>query len=128
MRVKLGRSLHTLFRLGLTSDRGMEKPIPAEIPIGHQVVRAMAAEMNGHPMGNIVEGALNASLTAHILGGCLMGNNDTEGVVNREFEVFNYPGLYIVDGSIIQANPGLNPTLTITAMAEYAMSGIAAKN
>ncbi len=128
MRVKLGRNLHTLFRLGLTSDRGSEKQVPAEIPIGHQVVRAMAEEIDGLPMGNIVEGALNASMTAHILGGCLMGNSDTEGVVNKELEVFNYPGLYIVDGSIIQANPGLNPTLTITAMAEYAMSGIAVKN
>ena len=128
MRVKLGRSLHTLFRLGLTSDRGSEKQVPAEIPIGHQVVRAMAEEIDGLPLGNIVEGALNASMTAHILGGCLMGNSDAEGVVNKELEVFNYPGLYIVDGSIIQANPGLNPTLTITAMAEYAMSGIAAKN
>ncbi len=128
MRVKLGRSLQTLFRLGLISDRGTEKPVPAEIPLGHQVVRAMAAEIDGHPVGNIVEGALNASTTAHILGGCLMGNSDTEGVVNKELEVFNYPGLYIVDGSIIQANPGLNPTLTITAMAEYAMSRIPAKN
>ena len=128
MRVKLGRSLLTLFRLGLTSDRGNEKQVPAEIPIGHQVVRAMAAEIDGLPMGNIVEGALNASMTAHILGGCLMGSSDAEGVVNKELEVFNYPGLYIVDGSIIQANPGLNPTLTITAMAEYAMSGIAEKN
>ncbi|MCJ7566800.1 MAG: GMC family oxidoreductase [Anaerolineales bacterium] len=128
MRVKLGRSLHTLFRLGLTSDRGTEKQVHAEIPIGHQVVRAMAAEIDGLPMGNIVEGAMNASMTAHILGGCLMGNSDAEGVVNRELEVFNYPGMYIVDGSIIQANPGLNPTLTITAMAEYAMSRIPAKN
>ena len=128
MRVKLGRSLQTLFRLGLTSDRGAEKQVPAEIPIGHQVVRAMAAEIDGLPMGNIVEGALNASMTAHILGGCPMGSNDAEGVVNKELEVFNYPGLYIVDGSILQANPGLNPTLTITAMAEYAMSGIAEKN
>jgi len=128
MRVKLGRSLMTLFRNGLISDRGTEKQVPAEIPIGHQVVRAMAAEIDGLPMGNIVEGALNASMTAHILGGCPMGSNDAEGVVNKELEVFNYPGLYIVDGSIIQANPGLNPTLTITAMAEYAMSGIAAKN
>ena len=57
-----------------------------------------------------------------------MGNSDTEGVVNKELEVFNYPGLYIIDGSIIQANPGLNPTLTITAIAEYAMSRIDAKN
>jgi cholesterol oxidase len=128
LRVKLGRSLLTLFRLGLTSDRGTEKQVPAEIPIGHQVVRAMAAEIDGLPMGNIVEGALNASMTAHILGGCLMGSNDAEGVVNKELEVFNYPGLYIVDGSIIQANPGLNPTLTITAMAEYAMSGIPSKD
>ncbi|MGB2895375.1 MAG: GMC family oxidoreductase [Anaerolineales bacterium] len=128
MRVKLGRSLQTLFRLGLTSDRGTDRPVPAEIPIGHQVVRAMAAEIDGQPMGNIVEGALNASMTAHILGGCLMGDNDAEGVVNKELEVFNYPGLYIVDGSIIQANPGLNPTLTITAMAEYAMSKIPAKD
>lgn len=128
MRVKLGRNLQTLFRLGLTSDRGTEKPVPAEIPIGHQVVRAMAAEIDGHPMGNIVEGALNASMTAHILGGCLMGSSDAEGVVNSELEVFNYPGLYVIDGSIIQANPGLNPTLTIAAMAEYAMSGIPAKN
>ena len=127
MSVKLGRSLQTLFRLGLTSDRGTEKQVPAEIPIGHQVVRAMAAEIDGLPLGNIAEGALNASLTAHILGGCLMGSNGAEGVVNKELEVFNYPGLYIVDGSIIQSNPGLNPTLTITAMAEYAMSGIPAK-
>jgi cholesterol oxidase len=127
MRVKLGRSLLTLFRLGLTSDRGTKKRVPAEIPIGHQVVRAMAAEIDGLPVGNIIEGALNASTTAHILGGCLMGVSDEEGVVNKELEVFNYPGLYIVDGSIIQANPGLNPTLTITAMAEYAMSIIHAK-
>ncbi len=127
MRIKLGRSLLTLFRLGLTSDRGTEKQVPAEIPIGHQVVRAMAAEIDGLPMGNIVEGALNASMTAHILGGCLMGASDEEGVVNKDLEVFNYPGLSIVDGSIIQANPGLNPTLTITAMAEYAMSRIPAK-
>jgi cholesterol oxidase len=128
MQVKLGRSLLTLFRKGLISDRGTEKQVPAEIPIGHQVVRAMAAEMDGNPMGNIVEGALNASMTAHILGGCPMGSTDKEGVVNNNLEVFNYPGLYIIDGSIIQANPGLNPTLTITAMAEYAMSKIPEKN
>ena len=128
LRVKLGRSLQTLFRLGLTSDRGTERPISAEIPIGHQVVRAMAAEIGGVPMGNVVEGALNASMTAHILGGCPMGISDADGVVNKDLEAFNCPGLYIVDGSIIQANPGLNPTLTITAMAEYAMSRIPTKN
>ena len=125
--LKLGRSLRSLFRLGLTSDRGTDKPAPTEIPIGHQVVRAMAAEIDGQANGNVVEGALNASMTAHILGGCLMGRSDAEGVVNKYLEVFNYPGLYIVDGSIVQANPGLNPTLTITAIAEYAMSMIPTK-
>ena len=57
-----------------------------------------------------------------------MGRNDEEGVVDNNLEVFNYPGLFIIDGSIIQANPGLNQSLTITAMAEYAMSRIPAKN
>jgi cholesterol oxidase len=52
------------------------------------------------------------------------GKNDHEGVINLNFQVFNYPGLYVVDGSVMPANPGVNPSLTITALAEYAMSKI----
>ena len=62
-----------------------------------------------------------------MLGGCIFGKDENEGVVNVDCEAFNYPGLYIVDGSIVPANPGVNPSLTITALAEYAMSRIAAK-
>jgi cholesterol oxidase len=57
-----------------------------------------------------------------------MGLNSSEGVIDTECRVFNYPGLYVVDGSIMPGNPGLNPTLTITALAEYAMSRIPAKD
>jgi len=65
--------------------------------------------------------------TAHILGGALMGNSGQEGLIDKECRIHNYPGLYIIDGSIIQANPGINPSLTITALAEYANSKIPRK-
>ena len=61
-------------------------------------------------------------MTAHILGGCPMGETAQEGVVGRDFQLHGYPGLYAIDGSIVPGNPGVNPSLTITAMAEYAMS------
>jgi choline dehydrogenase-like flavoprotein len=64
----------------------------------------------------------NRPTTAHILGGVPMGKSAKNGVVNEKLEVFNYPGLYIIDGSIIQTNPGVNPSYSILAMAEYAMS------
>src|SRR5690606_31379034 len=73
------------------------------------------------------ETATNIPTTAHILGGCCMGANASEGVIDHEHRVFNYPGLFVVDGSAISANPGVNPSLTILALAERAMSRIAAK-
>ena len=60
--------------------------------------------------------------TAHILGGATMGDSINNGVVNDKFEIFNYPGLYVIDGSVVPSNLGVNPSLTITALAEYAMS------
>jgi cholesterol oxidase len=66
-------------------------------------------------------------MTAHILGGCPLGRSAEEGVVDETFQIHNYPGLYVVDGSIVPGNPGVNPSLTITALAEYAMSRIPPK-
>ena len=60
--------------------------------------------------------------TAHILGGATIGDSIETGVVNENFEIFNYPGLYVIDGSVVPSNLGVNPSLTITALAEYAMS------
>lgn len=122
MRVRLGRSLFTLFRLGLVSERRTERPVLTEIDIGHQVTRAFAGKTNGVPQGAFNESLLNMPTTAHIMGGTPFGRNAEEGVIDLNCEVFNYPGLYVVDGSIIPANPGINPSLTITALAEYAMS------
>ncbi len=126
LRIRPGRGIRTGFRLGLTSDRRVESPVQAEIAIGHEVTRRMAAKIQGAPMGNLLEGALNIPMTAHILGGVPIGRSPEEAVIDMDFQVFNYPGLYVIDGSVLPANPGLNPSLTITAVAEYAMSKIPA--
>lgn len=78
-------------------------------------------------MNSTTEILFNMSSTAHILGGCPMGSDVSKGVVNERFEVFGYPGMRILDGSIIPANLGVNPSLSITALSEYAMSLIPKK-
>ena len=70
---------------------------------------------------------MDAPTTAHILGGCVMGRNNDEGVVDHQGRVFGYPGLYVADGSVVPVNLNANPALTITALAEHIMSGIPAK-
>lgn len=127
MDVRLDRGLRTLYRQGLHSTRDVERPVRAEIPIGHAAVHRMANSIGGVPVGNIAESLLNVPITAHILGGVPIGRSHDEGVVNLDFEVFGHPGLYVIDGSVVPANPGLNPSLTITALAEYAVSKIPPK-
>ena len=83
--------------------------------------------MDGVPLSSFPEVVLNMSTTAHILGGCCMGDSPARGVVSEKGEVFNYPGLYVADGSVVSANLGVNPSLTITALSEYIMSHIPAK-
>jgi cholesterol oxidase len=124
IRMRLGRSIFTLFRRNLVSFPDEEKTIPSKIDVGHQITRQFAGQINGIPAGSINEGLLNIPMTAHILGGCPFGLNDEEGVVGLDCQIHNYPGLYAVDGSIVPANPGVNPSLTITALAEYAMHHI----
>ena len=122
--VRLGRSLTTLWRRGLVSQPDAEHSIPTSIPIGHEVTKRFAEMTNGIASGTINEALLNIPMTAHILGGCPFGHDAREGVVDLDCQVHNYPGLYVVDGSIVPANPGVNPSLTITALAEYAMSRV----
>jgi cholesterol oxidase len=124
MHLKLGRSIWTMFRKKLVSDRDKTLPIPAVIDAGRAVVERFAEKVNGIPQSTIHEVLLDKPSTAHILGGCGIGQDETTGVVDADHQAFNYPGLYIVDGSVIPANLGVNPSLTITAMAERAMSHI----
>ncbi|TET15852.1 MAG: GMC family oxidoreductase [Dehalococcoidia bacterium] len=127
MRLRLRRSLFTLFRRGLVSEPVAEQTIKARVDIGHKVTRALAAKTNAVAGGAATESLLNMPTTAHILGGCPFGRDAAEGVVALDCQVHNYPGLHVVDGSIMPANPGINPSLTITALAEYAMSCVPPK-
>lgn len=127
IRLRLGRSLFTAWRRDLVSKPDADHTIPSKINIGHKVTRMFAKKTNGIPAGSVNEGLLNIPMTAHILGGCPMGLNANDGVVNLDCEINNYPGLFVVNGSIVPANPGVNPSLTITALSEYAMSHVPPK-
>ena len=127
MRLRPGRAFHTLFRRGLVCEPDPQHTIPARVDIGHRITRTVAQRTNRIAYGSLGENLLNIPTTAHILGGVPFGRDAREGVVNLDCEVHNYPGLYIVDGSIMPANPGVNPSLTITALAEYAMSRVPPK-
>ena len=127
MRLRLGRNLFTGYKRGLIVENDPIKTAPVDIELGYRVVRSFARKINGYPAGTIPESLLNMPMSAHMLGGCLMGKDASVGVLNENFEVHNYPGLYVVDGSVVPANPGVNPSLTIAALAEYAMSKIESK-
>ena len=122
MRLKRGRSPFTLFRQGLVSERDDSLPIPAVIDAGRSVATRFAEKINGIPQSTVNEVLLETPSTAHVLGGCGIAANEEQGVIDTRHEVFNYPGLFVADGSVIPANLGVNPSLTITAMTERAMS------
>jgi cholesterol oxidase len=125
LRLRRGRSWLTLFRKGLVSEEDQEQPLAGELPIAHNVVHRFAARVNGIPQGSLTESLLNTPTTAHIMGGVPIGRSTEDGAVDDHFRIFGYPGLYVVDGSVMPGNPGVNPSLTITALAEYAMEAIA---
>lgn len=127
LNLKRGRNLFTLGRKGLVTEQDSHLPIPTIIQAGQYVVKRFTELSDGAAMGSIQELLLDIPTTAHILGGCNIGADAQCGVINSRQEVFNYPGMYVVDGSAIPANLGVNPSLTITAMAERAMSLIPAK-
>ncbi|MGK5089548.1 GMC family oxidoreductase [Bdellovibrionota bacterium FG-2] len=129
MRFRLGRNLFTGFRKAMvTSPEPGSEPVPSYIPIGHKVARLFAKKVNGIPQSAVNEVLFNIPTTAHILGGCGIGASAKEGVVNPRHEVFGYQNMWVCDGSVIPANLGVNPSLTITAMTERAMSFFPNKN
>jgi cholesterol oxidase len=127
MRLKLGRNLFTFFKRGLVPEHDLDHTIPIDSELAHKVIRSYSKRIGGYPVGTLPEGLLAMPMTAHMLGGCLMGATAETGVVDEAFQIHKYPGLFVVDGSTVPANPGVNPSLTITALAEYAMSKIEKK-
>jgi cholesterol oxidase len=122
LRYTLKRRWYAPWSKKLDSAPGGGEPAPTFIPIANLVAKKMAKKMDGTPQSGLLEVLLNKASTAHILGGCPIGANADDGVVDPESRAYGYDDLYIVDGSIIPANLGVNPSLTITAMAEHAMS------
>ncbi|QIG41836.1 GMC family oxidoreductase [Nocardioides anomalus] len=105
----------------MTSRQGHGAPNPTWIPVANETVRRIAAKVGGTPGGNIGE-PFGMPLTAHFIGGCAIGDSAETGVVDPYQRVFGHPGLHVADGSAVTANLGVNPSLTITAQAERAMS------
>ncbi|MGC9666682.1 FAD-dependent oxidoreductase [Planosporangium sp. 12N6] len=107
--------------LDTPSQTGRGAPNPTWIPAGNQAARLLAEEIDGVPGGSWGE-VFNIPMTAHILGGAPIGADASKGVIDPYHRVFGHPGLHVVDGAAVSANLGVNPSLTITAQAERAMS------
>ncbi|HSM06740.1 MAG TPA: GMC family oxidoreductase [Longimicrobiales bacterium] len=102
---------------------GEPRPVPW-IPAANEATRRLARRMGGHAWSTWPEVLLGAPITAHLLGGCPMGDTPDEGAVDREGRLFGHPDIRVVDGSIVPVNLGVNPSLTITALAEWVMAGV----
>ena len=127
--LKRGRGLLSPFAKSPNTavEPGAETP-KASIADATDFANRFAQKTNGVVANIASETVLGIPSTAHILGGCCMGEAAHEGVINHKHEVFGYPNMLVVDGSAISANPGVNPSLTITALAERAMTFLPAKN
>ncbi|MBN1993533.1 MAG: GMC family oxidoreductase [Anaerolineae bacterium] len=109
-----------------TVEKG-EQPT-AFIPEAKILVEQYARLVRGKPIALLTETLLGIPTTAHILGGCVMGQTPAEGVIDKNNRVFGYKNMFVCDGSMISANPGVNPALTIMALTERAMSKIPGKD
>ncbi|MER6628161.1 GMC family oxidoreductase [Streptomyces sp. NPDC000987] len=123
----LDNSLTTYLKPGglgkglLTARQGHGAPNPLQIKAASEGASAIAAEINGFPGSNVGE-LMGTPLTAHFLGGCAIGASRETGVIDPYHRLYGHPGISVVDGAAVSANLGVNPSLTITAQAERAMS------
>ncbi|WP_370420841.1 GMC oxidoreductase [Streptomyces sp. QH1-20] len=105
----------------LTARQGHGAPNPKQIPEAAEAATLIAREINGFAGSNVGE-LIGTPLTAHFLGGCPIGSDATQGVIDPYHRLYGHPGISVVDGAAVSANLGVNPSLTITAQAERAMS------
>ncbi|GAB2472848.1 GMC family oxidoreductase [Jatrophihabitans fulvus] len=105
----------------LTSEQGQGEPNPTWIPVANRAAEQVARNTDGMAGGTWSD-LMNIPMTAHFIGGCVIGDSPATGVVDPYHRVYGYEGLHITDGSALSANLGVNPSLSITAQAERAMS------
>ncbi len=108
----------------LTTEQDPEKPNPTFIPVANEAAEWLAQRTGGIAQSSFSEALFNVPSTAHILGGAVIGHGPEDGVVDTGQRVFGYENLLVCDGSAVPANVGVNPSLTITALAEHAMGQI----
>ena len=106
----------------LQTEQDPDKPNPTFIPIANQAAQWMAARIGGLAQSSTMEALFSIPTTAHVLGGVVIARSPEEGVVDSRHHIFGYENLLVCDGSVVPANVGVNPSLTITALAERAMS------
>ena len=111
-------------RVRLRTEQDPERPNPTFIPAANAFAEWLAERTGGLAQSSIMEAAANIPSTAHILGGAVIGADPSTGVVDSRQRVFGYENLLVSDGAAIPANVGVNPSLTITALAEHAMSHV----
>jgi cholesterol oxidase len=110
----------------LKTEQDPERPNPTFIPVANQFAAWLAERTGGVAQSGLTEAVANIPTTAHILGGAVIGADRSRGVIDARQRVFGYENLLVCDGSAIPANVGVNPSLTITALAEHAMSHVPA--
>jgi cholesterol oxidase len=109
-------------RVSLATEQDPEKPNPTYIEVANEAAAFLAKKTGGVAQSGLFEALFNTPSTAHILGGAVIAPDASRGVVDHGQRVFGYRNMLICDGSTVPANPGVNPSLTITAMTEHAMS------
>jgi cholesterol oxidase len=127
LKMRRGRGVFTGGRKGVTTALQAGPAPTANIPEASELARRVAEKLDGYAMTMFTETLMGIPTTAHILGGCCMGDSPQTGVIDPQHRLYGYEGLYVIDGSAISANPGVNPSLTITALAERAMTFIPAR-
>lgn len=111
----------------LVSETDHQRPVPTYLDVGHRAAERLAQMTGGVALSTVFEAFANIPQTAHILGGAVIGSDRTNGVIDPSLRVFGYQNMIVCDGAAMPANPGVNPALTITALAEYALDHVPAQ-
>lgn len=124
MKFEYKRRWWRLGKRSINSNWQTDEKVPSYIPVANDFAKSFAKKVNGIAFSVLPEVLFDTSSTAHILGGCIMSDSPETGVIDFSGKIHGYDNLYVVDGSIVPANLGVNPSLTITALAEYIMDQI----
>lgn len=127
MKFEYKRRWWRLGKRSINSNWQTAEKVPSYIPVANDFAKRFAQKVNGAAFSVLPEVLFDTSSTAHILGGCIMSDSPEKGVIDFSGKIHGYDNLYVVDGSIVPANLGVNPSLTITALAEYIMEQIPSK-